>query len=115
MNVFGLGLPEILFILFLILLIFGPQDLARTGRALGHFLNRVVRSQEWKMLHETGQTLKNLPRRLMREANLEEIQQAIDPFASVSSSEKVARPKEEESWLHQAPGPGMNAGQKTDG
>lgn len=90
MNFFGLGLPEILFILFLLLLLFGPQDLARHGRALGRFLNRLVRSPEWKMLRETGKTIRDLPTRLMREANLEEITRAADPAAPLPGNRAPA-------------------------
>lgn len=78
MNFFGLGLPEIVFILLLLLLLFGPQDLARNGRAVGRFLNRLVRSPEWKILSETGKTIRDLPTRLMREANLEDITRTVD-------------------------------------
>ncbi|MBI4732220.1 MAG: twin-arginine translocase TatA/TatE family subunit [Chloroflexi bacterium] len=76
MNLFGIGLPEILFILFLALLIFGPKDLERTGKALGKGLNKLIRSDTWKVVKDTGRELKNLPNRLMRESGLEDIKQA---------------------------------------
>lgn len=73
MNLFDIGIPEILFILLLALIIFGPKDLQKTGRALGKWLNSLVRSDTWRVLRETSKGLSNLPSRLMREANLEEI------------------------------------------
>ncbi len=76
MNLFGIGLPEILFILFLALLIFGPKDLEKTGKALGKGLNKLIRSDTWKVVKDTGRELKNLPNRLMRESGLEDIKQA---------------------------------------
>jgi Sec-independent protein translocase protein TatA len=73
MNLFGIGLPEVLFILFLALLIFGPKDLAKTGRSLGTSLNKLVRSDTWKIIKDAGREIKNLPTRLMRETGMEEI------------------------------------------
>ncbi len=87
MNLFGIGIPEILFILFLALLIFGPKDLEKTGRALGKSLNKLVRSDSWKVIKETGRELKNLPNRLMRESGLEEIQQTIGNEPKKTSNE----------------------------
>ena len=77
MNVFGIGLPEILFILFLSLLIFGPKDLQKTGRTIGRALNKLVRSENWRAIQQTTRELKNLPNRLMRESGVEEIKKSI--------------------------------------
>jgi Sec-independent protein translocase protein TatA len=76
MNFFGIGLPEILFILFLALLIFGPKDLEKTGKILGQGLNKLVRSDAWRTIQQTGRELKNLPNRLMRESGLEDMKKA---------------------------------------
>lgn len=73
MNLFGIGIPEILFILFLALLIFGPKDLEKTGRTLGRSLNKLVRSDTWRAIQQTGRELKNLPTRLMRESGMEDV------------------------------------------
>ena len=76
MNIFGIGLPEILFILFLSLLIFGPKDLEKTGRTIGRALNKMVRSENWRAIQRTTRELKNLPNRLMRESGMEEIRKS---------------------------------------
>jgi len=77
MNVFGIGLPEILFILFLSLLIFGPKDLQKTGKTIGRALNKLVRSENWRAIQQTTRELKSLPNRLMRESGVEEIKKSI--------------------------------------
>ena len=74
MNLFGIGIPEIVFILFLVLLLFGPKDLEKTGRILGKGLNKVVRSDIWRTIQQTGHEIRSLPNRLMRETGLEELQ-----------------------------------------
>jgi Sec-independent protein translocase protein TatA len=76
MNLFGIGLPEILFILFLSLLIFGPKDLEKTGKTIGRTLNKLVRSENWRAIQQTTRELKNLPNRLMRESGVEAIKKS---------------------------------------
>jgi Sec-independent protein translocase protein TatA len=72
MNLFGIGLPEILFILLLALLIFGPKDLEKTGKILGKGLRKLIHSDVWRTIQQTGLEIKNLPTRLMRESGLDE-------------------------------------------
>ncbi|PKN94981.1 MAG: hypothetical protein CVU44_04005 [Chloroflexi bacterium HGW-Chloroflexi-6] len=72
MEILGIGIPELLLIVLLILVLFGPKDMIATGRTLGKWLNQLVRSPTYKLLTRTGDELKNLPRNLMRETNLEE-------------------------------------------
>ena len=76
MNLFGIGIPEILFILFLALLLFGPKDLEKTGRILGRGLNKVVRSDIWRTIQQTSREIRTLPNRLMRETGLDELQKS---------------------------------------
>lgn len=78
MTLFGFGFPEILFILFLAMLIFGPKDFQKTSKTLGKWLNQLVHSEGWKMVRDTGKELQNLPTRLMRASNLEEHFQEIE-------------------------------------
>jgi sec-independent protein translocase protein TatB len=72
MEILGIGIPELLFIVLLILVLFGPKDMVATGKTLGRWLNQLVRSPTYKLLTKTGDELRNLPRNLMRESNLEE-------------------------------------------
>lgn len=72
MEILGIGIPELLFIVLLILVLFGPKDMITTGKTLGRWLNQLVRSPTYKLLTKTGDELRNLPRNLMRESNLEE-------------------------------------------
>ena len=75
MDIFGIGPLEAAFILILVIIIFGPKDLVKTGKTIGKSLNKFVRSDTWKTINQTTQELKNLPNRLMREAGLEELEQ----------------------------------------
>jgi sec-independent protein translocase protein TatB len=85
MEIFGIGLQELLFILIIALIVLGPKDMQKAGRTIGRWLNQLVRSDGWKVFQKTSAELRNLPRNLMREANMEiqemdkEIRQTIDP------------------------------------
>ncbi|HHH82587.1 MAG TPA: hypothetical protein ENL35_06340 [Chloroflexi bacterium] len=73
MDILGIGPLELLFILLLALVLVGPRDMRRFGRSLGRFLNRMYRSESWRVLNEASRTLRTLPNRLAREAALEEL------------------------------------------
>jgi len=77
MEILGIGIPELLFIILLILILLGPKDMVAAGKTLGRWLNQLIHSPTYKLLTKTGDELKNLPRNLMREANLEEYQKEI--------------------------------------
>lgn len=89
MNFLGIGPLELVFILLFALLVFGPEDLAKAGKTLGRFMNRVVRSPEWRTLQKTTRELSTLPNRLMREANLEEFKELQKEINSIGSSLKT--------------------------
>lgn len=76
---FGLGVPEILFILVIALIVFGPKRLPEIGRSLG------------KTLGEFRKATDDLKNTIEREVQLEELKQiaptVITPVESVSRSE----------------------------
>ncbi len=73
MDFLGIGLPELVFILIIILLVIGPKDMQRTARQVGHWLNRLNKSDNFKVLQRASEELRNLPQRLVEEARLEEM------------------------------------------
>lgn len=77
MDILGIGPLELLFILIIALIIFGPDDLGKMGKSIGRFLRDIVTSQEWKTVQQASKQIRTLPNRLMREAELEDINQEI--------------------------------------
>ncbi|GAB4489768.1 MAG: hypothetical protein OHK0031_13400 [Anaerolineales bacterium] len=80
MEILGVGLPELLFVVILALVLLGPKDMAETGRLLGRWLNRFVKSDGYKVFTQTTKELTGLPTRLMREANLEEAKENLEAY-----------------------------------
>ena len=73
MEILGVGPLEVLLIVLLALVLFGPKDIARTTRSAGRFLSRLYKSESWRTMVDASSALRNLPNRLAREAELEEL------------------------------------------
>ncbi len=64
MNIFGVGLPEMLLILGIALLIFGPKKLPEIGRSLGKAIKGfqdAAKDFETEFNKETSEPTKNSP------------------------------------------------------
>jgi len=98
MEILGIGPSELLFIIIIALIVLGPKDMQKTGRTVGRWLNNLVRSDSWKTFQQTSKEIRNLPTRLMREANMElaetekNIQKALDVSQSRPASSSYGPP-----------------------
>lgn len=119
MDLLGIGPLELIFVLLIVLLILGPDDLVKTGRNLGRFLSRVVKSEGWKAVRETMRELRQLPNRLAREAELESFQQSsqqkntptsANPSTPNATEQDRARIENGIKAWTSPPAPGSNAG-----
>lgn len=72
MEIFNIGFGEVLFILLIALVLLGPQEMTKAARGLGKFLRQLLRSPVWNDVVTTSRQLRDLPNRIIREANLEE-------------------------------------------
>lgn len=77
MDVLGIGLPEIFFILILALILLGPKDMVKAGRAIGRAMRTFVMSPTWQAMRATGKEIQQIPTKLMREAGLNEMQAGL--------------------------------------
>ena len=119
MEIFGVGPSELVFILLIAIIILGPKDMQKAGKSIGRFLNQLVRSDSWKVFQKTSTEIRNLPRNLMREANMEmaeteqELRRTLDPRlldplsnppeSSSASTPAVPAPNETESTAQTEP------------
>jgi Sec-independent protein translocase protein TatA len=74
MELLGVGLPELAFIVLIALILLGPKDMIAAGRTIGSTLRKIVTSPVWQTMRHTGEELQKLPTKLIREAGLEELQ-----------------------------------------
>ncbi len=72
MDFLGIGPLELVFVILIALIIFGPRDIIKAGRTVGRFLRTIVKSDGWKAFQEASKGMRNLPNTLMREAGIEE-------------------------------------------
>ena len=97
MEILGVGMQELIFIVIIALIVLGPKDMQKAGKTIGRWLNQLVRSDTWKLFQQTSSELRNLPRNLIKEANMEmqeterELRRTMDqidprPARSVASS-----------------------------
>ncbi|NOY99091.1 MAG: hypothetical protein GXP40_07800 [Chloroflexi bacterium] len=79
MEILGIGMPELIFIVLIALIVLGPKDMEKTGRTIGVWLRKIVLSPEWRALKDASRRIGTLPNKWMREANqdLQKVQSEI--------------------------------------
>jgi len=82
MDLFGIGLPEIFFILLLVVIIFGPKDLEKMAKTIGGGVFRFLNSEAFRNLRRIGE----LPAEFARKAGLDE-------FRATVNSSNITNPK----------------------
>jgi len=85
MDFLGIGPLEIVFILIIALIIFGPKDIVKAGQSAGRFLRRLVMSPGWQAVQKTSRELRNIPNKLIREAGLDEVQQEMNEIKTIAT------------------------------
>ena len=92
MEFLGVGPSELIFIILIAIIILGPKDMQKAGRTIGRWLNQLIQSDGWKIFQRTSNELRNLPRNLMKEANMEmleaekDLRRVIDPRSNLPPS-----------------------------
>jgi sec-independent protein translocase protein TatB len=81
MEILGIGINELIFIVIIALIVLGPKDMQKAGKTIGKWMRDIVTSDGWKIFQQTSRELRTLPTRLMREAN-EEINQINNQIKS---------------------------------
>jgi hypothetical protein len=94
MEILGIGPTELIFIILIAIIVLGPKEMQNAGRTVGRWLNRLVNSEGWMYMKDATQTLRSLPNKWMREANMEmweaqqDIRRAMDPRSGKLSSQR---------------------------
>ncbi len=72
MEIFNIGPLELLLILILALVVFGPEGMVKFARDAATLIRRVIRSPFWRDLVSTTEEIKTIPRQLVKDADLED-------------------------------------------
>jgi Sec-independent protein translocase protein TatA len=75
MQFLGISPTELIFILVILFLVLGPQDLVKLGGTLGRTIRGVRESSAWRSISDATRQLRELPQNLARQAGVEELEQ----------------------------------------
>lgn len=78
MDIFGIGPLELLFIVLIILIVLGPNEMVKAARTIGELLRKLVTSEWWRSVKQSIEDVRKLPYTLMRDAGMDEDLKAID-------------------------------------
>jgi sec-independent protein translocase protein TatB len=109
MELFGVGPLEVLLVILLALVLFGPQDIAKNARAAGRFLNRLYKSEGWRTMVQASSTLRNLPNRLAREAAVADMEDLRKTMEEAAREAETPPPAAESTGEAPPPPTGMAA------
>ena len=95
MEILGIGINELIFIIIIALLVLGPKDMQKTGKTIGRWLRDITHSEGWKFFQQTSREIRTLPNKLIRDANdeINRIGNEINPASSLTSN-RGANPKQ---------------------
>jgi Sec-independent protein translocase protein TatA len=75
MQFLGISPTELIFILVILFLVLGPQDLVKLSGTLGRTIRGVRESSAWRSISDATRQLRELPQNLARQAGVEELEQ----------------------------------------
>ena len=94
MEILGVGMSELIFVIIIALLVLGPKDMQKAGKTIGKWLRSIVTSDGWRLFQQTSRELRTLPNKLMREANDElnqigrDVNNAVNPTSQRNAPSK---------------------------
>jgi Sec-independent protein translocase protein TatA len=81
MKLFNIGIPEALLLVILIFIILGPGRIVSSARRLGTWFRTLSQSPLWQDIVSTSNEIKDLPQKLIKEAELEEELKSLKEFS----------------------------------
>lgn len=91
MNILGIGPLELIFIVIIMILVLGPQQMVVTARKAGALIRKIVKSPMWSTIMDTSREIREIPTKLVREAGLdEEIKEIRNTAQSVKDLKNIS-------------------------
>lgn len=94
MDIFGIGLGELLLIFILAIVVLGPDGMKKAARSLAKTIRSLTKSPLWNELLDTRREMSDLPGKLIKEAGIEddvaEIRAATQELKTIQNPGKDA-------------------------
>lgn len=74
MQFLGISPTELIFIVIILFVVLGPQDLVKVGSTLGRSMRKLRESGTWKTMTDATRQLRELPQTLARQAGVDELE-----------------------------------------
>jgi Sec-independent protein translocase protein TatA len=78
MQIFNVGVLEILFILILAFIVLGPRRTIKTARDVGVWVRNLAKSPIWRDIVSASSEIRDLPKKLMDDAELQKMVEELD-------------------------------------
>ena len=78
MQIFNVGVLELLFILIIAFIVLGPKRTITTARDVGNWVRNLARSPIWRDIVSTSSEIRDLPRKMMDDAELQKLITELD-------------------------------------
>jgi Sec-independent protein translocase protein TatA len=83
MELFGIGIWELLLVVLIALIILGPQDMIKLGRNLGRAVRRFFSSEEWRTMLQASKEIRTIPEKLLEETGLDHPEEILPSEAEI--------------------------------
>ena len=78
MKILNVGALEFVLILLLALIVLGPRKAVKTAGEVGSWIKDLFQSEFWQELQKTSREIKDLPRKMMDEAEVQKTIEELD-------------------------------------
>ena len=77
MRIFNVGIREVLLLLLIMLILFGPRQMQENARKLAQGIRRFVRSDTWRAFLGLYDDVNNIKEEVIRESGIREVQDSL--------------------------------------
>jgi len=77
MRIFNVGIREVILLLVLMLILFGPRQMQENARKLARGIRRFVRSDTWRMFLGVYDDVNSIRDEVIRESGIREVQDSL--------------------------------------
>lgn len=78
MKLLNVGVLELVFIILLAFIVLGPQRAVKAAGDIGRWLRNLFKSPLWQDIVNTSQDLRDIPRKIMDDAEMQRTLEDID-------------------------------------